>query len=199
MEKEEDEVYVEDKGGWVNLVAMAAKVTALVGDITVQAVDGIVNAANGLLLNGGGVCGAIFEAAGVGEMEGFLRKIKRTTGIEAVPDGQSVVTPGGRLKAKWVIHTVGPRYGQTNGRDAELLASCYRTALALADKKGMKTVAFPGISTGIFGYPAVEAAKVASEAIRGELPKLKVVEEIRLVFFRPEDLEVFRRNSVLPV
>jgi O-acetyl-ADP-ribose deacetylase (regulator of RNase III) len=178
---------------------MAAKVTAVVGDITVQAVDAIVNAANRWLENGGGVCGAIFEAAGVKQLQGFCDKIKRTTGIQEIPDGQSVVTPGGKLKAKWVIHTVGPRYGQTNGRDAELLASCYRTALALADKKGMKTVAFPSISTGIFGYPPEEAAKVASETIRGELPKLKVVEEVRLVFFRPEDLEVFRKNSVLPV
>ena len=94
---------------------MAAKVTAVVGDITVQAVDAIVNAANRWLENGSGVCGAIFQAAGVKELQGFCDKIKRTTGIQEIPDGQSVVTPGGKLKAKWVIHTVGPRYGQTNG------------------------------------------------------------------------------------
>ena len=90
---------------------MTAKVFAVVGDITEQDVDAVVNAANPYLANGSGVCGAIFEAAGVQEMEGFIRKIKRTTGIEAIPEGQSVVTPGGKLKAKWVIHSVGPRYG----------------------------------------------------------------------------------------
>lgn len=178
---------------------MTAKVFAVVGDITEQDVDAVVNAANPYLANGSGVCGAIFEAAGVDEMEGFIRKIKRTTGIEAIPEGQSVVTPGGKLKAKWVIHSVGPRYGQSRGKDAELLASCYRTALALADKKGMKSIAFPSISTGVFGYPAPEAAKVASEAIRDELGKLKAVQEVRLVFFQPKDLEVFRKNSVLEV
>ena len=178
---------------------MAAKVCAVVGDITEQEVDAVVNATNPYLANGSGVCGAIFEAAGVDEMEGFIRKIKRTTGIEAIPEGQSVVTPGGKLKAKWVIHSVGPRYGQSRGKDAELLASCYRTALALADKKGMKSIAFPSISTGVFGYPAPEAAKVASEAIRDELGKLKAVHEVRLVFFQPKDLEVFRKNSVLEV
>ena len=171
----------------------------MVWDITVQAVDAIVNAANRWLENGSGVCGAIFTAAGYAEMEGFCGNLKRLEGIETVPDGQSVATPGGKLKAKWVIHTVGPRYGQTNGRDAELLASCYRTILTLAEKKGMKSVAIPAISTGIFGYPASEAAQVASEAVRGELPKLKVVGEVRLVFFKTEDLEVFRKNSVLPV
>ena len=178
---------------------MTAKVFAVVGDITEQDVDAVVNAANPYLANGSGVCGAIFEAAGVDEMEGFIRKIKRTTGIEAIPEGQSVVTPGGKLKAKWVIHSVGPRYGQSRGKDAELLASCYRTALALADKKGMKSIGFPSISTGVFGYPASEAAKVASEAIRDELGKLKAVQEVRLVFFQPKDLEVFRKNSVLEV
>ena len=178
---------------------MAAKVCAVVGDITEQDVDVVVNAANPYLANGSGVCGAIFEAAGVDEMEGFIQKIKRTTGIEAIPEGQSVVTPGGKLKAKWVIHSVGPRYGQSRGKDAELLASCYRTALALADKKGMKSIAFPSISTGVFGYPAPEAAKVASAAIRDELGKLKAVQEVRLVFFQPKDLEVFRKNSVLEV
>ena len=178
---------------------MTPKVCVVVGDITEQDVDVVVNAANPYLANGSGVCGAIFEAVGVDEMEGFIRKIKRTTGIEAIPEGQSVATPGGKLKAKWVIHSVGPRYGQSRGKDAELLASCYRTALALADKKGMKSIAFPSISTGVFGYPAPEAAKVASEAIRDELGKLKAVQEVRLVFFRPKDLEVFRKNSVLEV
>lgn len=178
---------------------MAAKVSAMVGDITKQEVEAVVNAANTLLANGSGVCGAIFEAAGVDEMEGYISKIKRTTGIEAVPVGQSVVTPGGKLKAKWVIHSVGPQYGQSRGKDAELLASCYRTALALADKKGMKSIAFPSISTGVFGYPPAEAAKVASAAIREEMGKLKSIQEVRLVFFRPKDLEVFRKNSVLEI
>lgn len=176
---------------------MAVKVCAVLGNIVEQEVDGIVNAANPYLESGGGVCGAIFAAAGTGEMEAFIRNFKRTTGIETVPDGQSVVTPGGRLKAKWVIHTVGPRYGQNQGRDAELLASCYRTALALAEKKAMESIAFPAISTGIYGYPAPEAAEVASAAIRDESAKLKSIQEVRLVFFRSSDLEIFRANSVL--
>lgn len=178
---------------------MVAKVWAAVGDITEQDVDAVVNAANRWLASGAGVCGAIFAAAGYEEMRKHCSNLLRAEGIEAVPVGQSVVTPGGKLKAKWVIHTVGPEYGQNHGRDAELLASCYLTILTAAEEKGMKSVAIPAISTGIFGYPPVEAAKVASSTILKEIGTLKTVQEVRLVFFQAADLEVFKSNSVLAV
>lgn len=178
---------------------MGIRVWALVGDITEQDVDAVVNAANRWLASGGGVCGAIFAAAGYEEMEKYCTNLKQSEGIEVVPEGQSVVTPAGNLKAKWVIHTVGPEYGQNSGHDAKLLASCYRTILAAAEAKRLKSIAIPAVSTGIFGYPATEAAKVASTTIREEIGKLKTVQEIRLVFFYAKDLELFRQNSVLTV
>ena len=93
------------------------------------------------------------------------------------------IAPGGKLTAKCIIHTVGPMYGQHDGKEAELLASCYRTALELAESHKLKSIAFPAISTGVYGYPAVEAAKVAWQAIQGMLPKLRSLREIRMVFF----------------
>lgn len=178
---------------------MLAKVEVVVGDITDQDVDAVVNAANRWLASGGGVCGAIFAAAGYEEMEKHCANLKRAEGIETVAVGQSVVTPAGNLKAKWVIHTVGPEYGQNHGRDAELLASCYFTILAVAEEKGMKSVAIPAISTGIFGYPPGDAAKVASTTILENMGTLKNVREVRLVFLTTADLEIFRKNSILEV
>jgi len=171
-----------------------AKIFTVVGDITKQEVDAVANAANKELGGGSGVNGAIRKAGGP-EIQKYCEELRATTHPNGLPAGQSAITPGGKLPAKWIIHTVGPKYGLENGREAELLASCYRTVLGLAEKHGLKTVAFPAISTGVYGYPMDEAAKVASESIKQELPKLNMVQEIRLVFQTEEHLQAFREGS----
>jgi len=172
------------------------KVPSIVGDITQQKVDAVVNAANKELGGGSGVNGAIRRAGGP-EIQKYCEELRATTHPDGLPTGQSAITPGGKLPAKWIIHTVGPKYGQENGREAELLASCYRTVLALAEEQGLKTVAFPAISTGVYGYPKAEAAKVAGEAIQRKMSELKKVQEIRLVFQTDEDLVIFNKHSAL--
>ena len=175
---------------------MMTKVVTVTGDITKQEVEAVVNAANKELGGGSGVNGAIRKAGGQ-EIQKYCEELRATTHQNGLPTGQSVITPGGKLPAKWIIHTVGPKYGQENGREAELLASCYRTALALAEEQGLKTVAFPAISTGVYGYPKEEAAKVAGEAIQRKVSELKKVQEIRLVFQTDEDLVIFNKHSAL--
>ncbi|MDQ1523250.1 MAG: O-acetyl-ADP-ribose deacetylase [Pyrinomonadaceae bacterium] len=179
------------------------RVSVVVGDITRQATDALVNAANSSLLGGGGVDGAIHRAGGAEILEA-CRVIRNTLYPEGLPTGEAVITTGGRLAARHVIHTVGPIWGQHAGREAELLAACYRNSLALAVEHGLASIAFPAISTGIYGYPAEEAAQVSSQAIREFLtreedgaantearPKL---EEVRLVFLTPPSAEIFLRN-----
>jgi O-acetyl-ADP-ribose deacetylase (regulator of RNase III) len=161
---------------------MATRVSVLVGDITQQKVDAVVNAANRELTGGSGVNGAIHKAGGK-EIYRFCEKLRETKYPSGLPPGQSAIAPGGKLTAKWIIHTVGPMYGQHDGKEAELLASCYRTALELAESHKLESIAFPAISTGVYGYPPEEAAKVAWQAIQGMLPKLKSLREIRMVFF----------------
>jgi O-acetyl-ADP-ribose deacetylase (regulator of RNase III) len=102
---------------------------------------------------------------------------------DGLPPGQSAITPGGKLTAKWIIHTSGPMYGQHDGKEAELLASCYRTALELAESHKLESIAFSAISTGVYGYPAEEAAKVAWTVIQEILPRLVSLKEIKMVFF----------------
>ena len=126
--------------------------------------------------------GAIHKAGGL-EIYRFCEVLRATKYPDGLPAGRSAITPGGKLPAEWIIHTVGPKYGQHNGKEAELLASCYRTALELAESHKLESIAFPAISTGVYGYPLGEAAKVASKAIEGMLPKLKSLKEIRMVFF----------------
>lgn len=161
---------------------MAAKISVLVGDITKQKVHAVVNAANRELTGGSGVNGTIHKAGGP-EIYRFCEDLRATKYPDGLAAGQSAITPGGKLTAKWIIHTVGPKYGQHEGKEAELLASCYRTALELAESHKLESIAFPAISTGVYGYPADEAARVARQAIQDMLPKMKSLKEIRMVFF----------------
>jgi O-acetyl-ADP-ribose deacetylase len=134
------------------------------GDITRQAVDAVVNAANSSLLGGGGVDGAIHRAGGPRILEECkaLRSVRLKDGL---PTGEAVATTAGNLPAKWVIHTVGPVYAKSQDRSA-LLASCHTASLRVADELGATSVAFPAISTGVYGYPLKEAAPVAVRAVR---------------------------------
>jgi O-acetyl-ADP-ribose deacetylase (regulator of RNase III) len=156
-------------------------------------VDAIVNAANSTLLGGGGVDGAIQRAGGPVILE-ECREIRRASLPEGLPTGEAVITTGGLLPARHVIHTVGPVWGREGGREAELLAACYRNSLSLASRHALTTVAFPSISTGAFGYPLEEAAAVSSRAIAEFLRGDESTTEVRLVFFSEGGLGVFLRN-----
>ena len=161
-------------------------VTLVLGDITAQEVDAVVNAANRSLLGGGGVDGAIHRRGGDAIIDA-CRQLRATTHPDGLPVGEAVATTAGSLPARWVIHTVGPIYG---GRpeDAELLASCYRSSLRVADELGAASVAFPAISTGAFGYPVEEAATVAVAAVRGATTSVR---EVRFVLFDARSLAAF--------
>jgi O-acetyl-ADP-ribose deacetylase (regulator of RNase III) len=165
-----------------------------VGDITREDVDAIVNAANSGLMGGGGVDGAIHRAGGP-EILAACREIRATLYPEGLPTGDAVITPAGRLPAKHVIHTVGPVYGRHGGAEARLLASCYQRSLTLAAEHSLRTIAFPAISTGIYGYPREEAALVVRRAVDERLEAMLDIDEVRLVFFSAADAEVFLRNA----
>jgi O-acetyl-ADP-ribose deacetylase (regulator of RNase III) len=155
------------------------------GDITALDVDAIVNAANSSLLGGGGVDGAIHRAAG----QELLEECRKLGGC---PTGEARVTAGHRLKARWVIHTVGPVW-QGGGRgEAELLASCYRESLRLAREKSCRSVAFPAISCGIYGYPIDEACAIAVREVRACLAASGTPETVTFVSFGDEVWEAYR-------
>lgn len=172
---------------------LEGRVRADVGDITKQPVDAIVNAANRTLMGGGGVDGAIHRAGGPSILEECI-EIRRTLYPGGLPTGKAVITGAGLLPARHVIHIVGPIYGSEGGREAELLAACYRNSLALAAARGLASLAFPSISTGAFGYPREAAASVASSAIAEFLAGDASVSEVRLIFFSQGDMDVFLRN-----
>jgi O-acetyl-ADP-ribose deacetylase (regulator of RNase III) len=165
------------------------RVVVLLGDITQQRVAAIVNAANSTLLGGGGVDGAIHGTGGPDILK-QCRQLRETKYPQGLPTGQAVITTAGNLPADYVIHTVGPIYGR-NKEDAQLLARCYENSLSCAASYRLSSVAFPSISTGAFGYPRDEAAAVSSEAIKNSLAANNIVREVRLVFFRPQDVRVF--------
>jgi len=164
-----------------------------IGDITKEGVDAIVNAANSTLLGGGGVDGAIHRAGGP-DILAACKAIRRTQYPDGLPTGQAVITPGGKLPAKHVIHTVGPVYGRGGAEKADLLTACYFNSLSLAVEHGLKSIAFPAISTGVYGYPLSEAAAVSSRAIEQFLLANKSIEEVRLVFFASGDAELFLKH-----
>jgi O-acetyl-ADP-ribose deacetylase len=172
---------------------LTGTVLVKVGDITKENVDAIVNAANSTLLGGGGVDGAIHRAGGP-EILRECKEIRRVQYPDGLPTGQAVITTAGRMAAKHVIHTVGPVYGRGGKGKAELLSACYYNSLTLAADKGLKTIAFPAISTGIYGYPLDEAAQVSSQAIQKFLSSNASLHEVRLVFFSPSDAEIFLKN-----
>ncbi len=163
------------------------------GDITAQDTDAIVNAANRSLLGGGGVDGAIHRAGGPKILE-ECKRLRAERFPDGLPTGQAVATGGGRLRARWVIHTVGPVYGRSADPAAEL-SSCHREALRVADELGARSLAFPAISTGAYGYPLEEAARVAIAAVRAAETK---VARVRFVLFDERALEAFRRAAKEP-
>lgn len=169
------------------------RVTILVGDISQQQVDAVVNAANPTLMGGGGVDGAIHYAGGPQILEECM-ELRRTRFPKGLPTGEAVITSGGKLAARHVIHTVGPIKGRAGDRDAHLLASCYRNCLSLAVEHDLRTIAFPSISTGAYGYPREEAALVSSEAIASFLSTDRLLKEVRLVFYKTGDANVFLKN-----
>ncbi|MFF6986867.1 O-acetyl-ADP-ribose deacetylase [Streptomyces sp. NPDC010273] len=176
-------------------------ITLVRGDITRQTADAIVNAANSSLLGGGGVDGAIHRRGGPAILED-CRRLRaslphaRTTSRGGTPigkglaTGQAVATTAGELDARWVIHTVGPVYSREEDRSAQL-ASCYRESLRVADELGARTVAFPAVSAGIFGWPMDDAARIAVQTVRGTP---SAVEEVTFVLFDEPAYEAFGRQ-----
>ena len=173
------------------------RVSVLVGDITQQRVAAVVNAANASLLGGGGVDGAIHRAGGP-DILAACRELRRIRYPDGLPTGEAVLTTAGRLPARHVIHTVGPVYGEAGERAAGLLTACYRNSLSLAVQHTLTTVAFPAISTGVYGYPREEAAVVASRALAGFLATDVTITEVRLVFFAQQDADVFLTHHAFP-
>jgi len=172
---------------------VAARIELVHGDITEQSVDAIVNAANTALLPGGGVDGAITDAAGPDALADRERVI-RERGPTPLPTGEAVATIAGDLDARWIIHTAGPIYSGS-ARDGELLASCHRSVLRVADGLGARSVAFPAISTGIYGYPIDRAAPIAVATV---MDAETAVEQVRFVLFSERDLGVFRGALASP-
>ena len=164
------------------------KIALVRGDITEQRVDAIVNAANRSLLGGGGVDGAIHRKGGPRILEA-CRRIRETEHPDGLPTGDAVATTAGDLPARWVIHTVGPVYSKSEDR-SPLLAACHVRSLEVADEIGARSVAFPAISTGVYGYPVDLAAPVAIRAVRTAETG---VELVRFVLFGRDVYEVFER------
>jgi O-acetyl-ADP-ribose deacetylase len=160
------------------------------GDITEVEADAIVNAANSTLLGGGGVDGAIHRKGGPKILE-ECRRIRETEWPDGLPTGKAVITSGGNLKAKFVIHTVGPVWLGGFHVEAELLKQTYRNTLKLAVSKGLRSVAFPSISTGAYGYPVEEASRVAVGTVNAFLEKEDRLERVIFVLFSDRDFEIY--------
>ncbi|MEU8974851.1 O-acetyl-ADP-ribose deacetylase [Streptomyces monashensis] len=163
--------------------------TLVQGDITRQSADAIVNAANSSLLGGGGVDGAIHRRGGPAVLE-ECRALRASRYGKGLPTGRAVATTAGALDARWVIHTVGPVYSADEDR-SELLASCYRESLRVADELGARTVAFPAVSTGVYRWPMDDAARIAVETVRSTPT---AVEEVRFVLFDDRAYDAFARQ-----
>ncbi len=162
------------------------------GDLTLADVDAIVNAANSSLLGGGGVDGAVHRRGGP-EILAACRRIRAEHWPDGLPAGEAVITPGGRLQARWVVHTVGPVYG-SGPEVPRLLAACHESSLALAREHGLRSIAFPAISTGVYGYPLGEAAPIAlGTAVKAIESHAGAFDEVRFVLFGTPAFEAFSR------
>ncbi|MBG0829049.1 O-acetyl-ADP-ribose deacetylase [Planomonospora sp. ID67723] len=164
------------------------RITLVQGDITEQRVDAVVNAANSSLLGGGGVDGAIHRRGGPAILA-ECRRLRASHYGRGLPTGQAVATTAGELPARWVIHTVGPVHSTEEDR-SELLASCYRESLRVADELGAAGVAFPAVSAGIYGWPLDDAARIAVGTVRAAETR---VTDIRFVLFNPDAYAAFER------
>jgi len=156
------------------------------GDITTLDVDGIVNAANSSLLGGGGVDGAIHRAAGPQLLEACRR-------LGGCGTGDAKITPGFNARARYIIHAVGPVWSGGNRKESDLLASCYRRSLELATEHKIRTLAFPGISTGVYGFPVQLAAPIAIASVRDFVPSMRSLEEVIFCCFSREDFALYER------
>ncbi len=165
---------------------MSPRITLVRGDITRESADALVNAANSSLLGGGGVDGAIHRRGGPAILA-ECRRLRAFRYPEGLPTGAAVATTAGDLDARWVIHTVGPRFSRRDDRSA-LLASCYRESLRVADELGARSVAFPAVSAGAYGWPMDDAARIAVQTVRASPAS---VEEARFVLFDEDAYEVF--------
>jgi len=172
----------------------SAKLRLVQGDITDMDTDAIVNAANPSLRGGGGVDGAIHRKGGPKILE-ECKRIRETKYPNGLPTGKAVITSGGNLKAKYVIHTVGPVWRGGNKGEAELLAEAYRNSLRLAVSMGLKTIAFPSISTGAYGYPIEKASIVAISTVKEFLEREDGLDEVVLVLYKGRDFEIYRRAA----
>ena len=171
-----------------------AKICLVQGDITEQDIDVIVNAANPTLMGGGGVDGAIHRKGGPKILE-ECKRIRATEWPGGLRTGKAVVTSGGNLKARYVIHTVGPVWrGGTSG-EPELLAEAYRNSLTLVASKGLKTIAFPSISTGAYSYPIEKASRIALSTVKEFLKKEDKLDKVVFVLFTSPDLEIYKKAA----
>lgn len=175
---------------------LGGRVIVTTGDITSIAVDAIVNAANAALMGGGGVDGEIHRRGGPA-IPAACQELRRTRYPDGLPVGEAVLTTAGNLPARFVVHTVGPIWGADEPA-AKLLASCYRKAIELVDAEGLKSISFPAISTGAYGYPKDRAAQVASKAIAEALGKAHAVRTVHLVFFTDADRSTFVQHQQFP-
>jgi O-acetyl-ADP-ribose deacetylase (regulator of RNase III) len=166
------------------------KIEILLGDITQTAADAIVNAAKSSLMGGGGVDGAIHQAGGPAILEACIQIVNQTG---PCPAGEAVITTAGNLPAKYVIHTVGPVWSGGHKGEPEKLANCYCNALLLAAKNHCRTIAFPNISTGVYGYPKPEAAQIALATIKQTLPLVPDIEKVVMVCFDQENFELLKQ------
>jgi len=165
----------------------------VIGDITDVEADAIVNAANSTLMGGGGVDGAIHRKGGPRILE-ECKKIRATEWPEGLPTGKAVITSGGNLKAKNVIHTVGPVWRGGNHGEAGLLAQAYQNSLKLAAFKGLKTIAFPSLSTGAYGYPVEDASHIAVKIVKDFLVKEDKLDKVVFVLFSDRDFEIYLKT-----
>lgn len=166
------------------------KVSIVMGDITDQDTDAIVNAANPSLMGGGGVDGAIHNRGGLAILE-ECKRIRQLKWPAGLPSGKAVITTGGLLKARYVIHTVGPIWRGGHQNEPKLLSDCYRNSLEIGSTRGLRSIAFPSISTGAYGYPIWEASGIALETVKKYAENVGGPTEVVFVLFSDPDLRIY--------